>query len=99
MLATLRRRQSVRGIRVADFKVCMNGRAWRSVTRVLCWCRTQLSRTPLGQFAGSNFRMAESKIGIRPMHAHNKIALSLCAGDAILRVNHADDGISPIQII
>jgi hypothetical protein len=32
----------------------------------------------------SNFHMAESKIGMQAMHAHNKIALSLCAGDAIL---------------
>jgi hypothetical protein len=32
----------------------------------------------------SNFRMPKSKIGMRAMHAHNKIALSLCRGDAIL---------------
>jgi hypothetical protein len=32
----------------------------------------------------SNFRMAESKIGMLAMHIHNKIALPLCAGDAIL---------------
>jgi hypothetical protein len=32
----------------------------------------------------SNFRMAESKIGMLAMHAYNKIALSLCGGDAIL---------------
>jgi hypothetical protein len=32
----------------------------------------------------SHFRMAESKIGMRAMHAHNKKALSLCAGDVIL---------------
>jgi hypothetical protein len=32
----------------------------------------------------SNFRMAESKISIRAMHANNKKALSLCAGDVIL---------------
>jgi hypothetical protein len=32
----------------------------------------------------SNFRMMESKIGIRTMHAHNKIALPLGTGDAIL---------------
>jgi len=32
----------------------------------------------------SNFRMVESKIGMRAMHTHNKLALSLCAGDVIL---------------
>jgi hypothetical protein len=32
----------------------------------------------------SNFRMAESKISMLAMHIHNKIALPLCAGDAIL---------------
>jgi hypothetical protein len=31
--------------------------------------------------------MAGSKIGIRTMHAYNKIALSLGAGDAILWIN------------
>jgi hypothetical protein len=35
----------------------------------------------------SNFRMAESKFGIRAMLVHNKIALPLCAGDAILWIN------------
>jgi hypothetical protein len=35
----------------------------------------------------SNFGMAESKFGIRAMLVHNKIALSLCAGDAILGIN------------
>ena len=33
----------------------------------------------------SNFRMAESKIGMRSMRHHNKIALSLDAGGAILQ--------------
>jgi hypothetical protein len=28
--------------------------------------------------------MAESKIGMLAMHIHNKIALPLCTGDAIL---------------
>jgi hypothetical protein len=37
--------------------------------------------------ATSNFRMAESKISMRAMHVHNKIALSLGAVDAILRIN------------
>jgi hypothetical protein len=32
----------------------------------------------------SNFRMAESKIGMLLMHVYNKIALSLGGGDAIL---------------
>ena len=32
----------------------------------------------------SNFRMTESKMSMRAMHIHNKIALPLCAGDAIL---------------
>jgi hypothetical protein len=31
--------------------------------------------------------MAESKMGMQAMHAHNKIALPVCAGDAILRNN------------
>ena len=41
---------------------------------------------PLGNLVSeeSNFRMAESKIGMRAMHAHNKIALPLWPGDAIL---------------
>jgi len=34
----------------------------------------------------SNFRMAESKIGMLSMRHHNKIALSLGAGGAILQV-------------
>jgi hypothetical protein len=32
----------------------------------------------------SNFRILESKIGMRTMLVHNKIALSLYPGDAIL---------------
>jgi hypothetical protein len=32
----------------------------------------------------SNFRMTESKMSMLAMHIHNKIALPLCAGDAIL---------------
>jgi hypothetical protein len=41
---------------------------------------------PLPRFrrAKSNFRMAESKIGMLSMRDHNKIALSLDAGGAIL---------------
>jgi hypothetical protein len=69
---------------------------------MLCRHRTQSPQAPQAPHSGltgSNFRMAESKISIRTMLAHNKIALSLCAGDAILRINHADDGISPNQII
>jgi hypothetical protein len=31
--------------------------------------------------------MAKSKISMRLMHKHNKIALPLCAGDAILDQN------------
>jgi hypothetical protein len=31
--------------------------------------------------------MAESKLGMQAMLVHNKIALPLCAGDAILRNN------------
>jgi hypothetical protein len=77
----------------------MNGPAWLALARVLGPRRTQLSEGSLGRLAGSNFRMAESKISIRTMHAYNKITLSLCARDAILGPNHADDGISPIQII
>jgi hypothetical protein len=38
--------------------------------------------------ARSNFRMAESKFGMLTMHDHNKIALSLFAGDAILGINY-----------
>jgi hypothetical protein len=34
--------------------------------------------------AKSNFRMAESKISMRSMRVHNKIAVSLVEGDAIL---------------
>jgi hypothetical protein len=34
----------------------------------------------------SNFRMAESKIGMLSMRHHNKIALSLGAGGAILQI-------------
>jgi hypothetical protein len=91
--------QDLFGVRVTGPRTCLDGRARRSLSRVQCSQRTQTSDDPLGRFAGSNFRMAESKISIRTMHAHNKIALSLCAGDAILQINHADDGISPIQII
>jgi hypothetical protein len=32
----------------------------------------------------SNLSMAESKISMQAMYVHNKIALSLCGGDAIL---------------
>jgi hypothetical protein len=32
----------------------------------------------------SNLSMAESKIGMQAMLTHNKIAVSLCGGDAIL---------------
>jgi len=32
----------------------------------------------------SNLSMAESKISMHAMHVHNKIALSLFGGDAIL---------------
>jgi hypothetical protein len=32
----------------------------------------------------SNLSMAESKIGMQAMHAHNKIAVSLSWSDAIL---------------
>jgi hypothetical protein len=35
----------------------------------------------------SNFRMAESKMGMRAMQAHNKKSLPVAAGDAILRIN------------
>jgi hypothetical protein len=38
----------------------------------------------------SNFRMAESKIGMRAMYGNNKIALPVCAGDAILRFGTND---------
>jgi len=39
---------------------------------------------PCFRRAKSNFRMAESKIGMLSMRDHNKIALSLDAGGAIL---------------
>jgi hypothetical protein len=35
--------------------------------------------------------MTKSKISMRLMHYHNKIALSLCAGDAILDRNKKDE--------
>jgi hypothetical protein len=40
--------------------------------------------------ATSNFRMQESKISMRAVHAYNKIALPLCAGDAILGFKYKD---------
>jgi len=36
----------------------------------------------------SNFCMPESNISMQSMHAYNKILLSLCASDAILRVKY-----------
>jgi hypothetical protein len=47
----------------------------------------------------SNFRMAESKIGMHEMHGHNKIALPLCAGDAILRINDKRSPVAKQQIL
>jgi hypothetical protein len=40
--------------------------------------------------------MAKSKISMRLMHDHNKIALSLCAGDAILDQNKKERITLPI---
>jgi hypothetical protein len=47
-------------------------------------CARRLSAFRVARSATSNFRMDESKIGMRSMLAHNKIPLPLCAGDAIL---------------
>jgi len=44
----------------------------------------KLARDLCFRRAKSNFRMAESKIGMLLMHVYNKIALSLGGGDAIL---------------
>jgi hypothetical protein len=47
-----------------------------------------LDAAQLGRHATSNFRMAKSQISMLAVHAYNKIALPLCAGDAILGINY-----------
>ena len=49
-----------------------------------------LDAAQLGRHATSNFRMAKSQISMLAVHAYNKIALPLCAGDAILGINYKD---------
>ncbi|GAC1496682.1 MAG: hypothetical protein NVS1B6_01980 [Steroidobacteraceae bacterium] len=48
------------------------------------FARLATARKPKGIVPASNLSMAESKIGMRAMQSYNKIALSLCRGDAIL---------------
>ena len=49
-----------------------------------------LDAAQLGRHPTSNFRMAKSQISMLAVHAYNKIALPLCAGDAILGFKYKD---------